>query len=127
MSRSMPLGRTFLRFVILACLFVLACVAGAPDRAMAGGEDHSGTSDFVSMRRHVVDPPVIEPGDDDQPTIVARKRSRQVQLATDAGNDGSGGGGAAPVDQPRPSIWARWAEPFRAFVGRLGTLLRMPS
>jgi hypothetical protein len=124
MSRSTPLGRIFLRFVILA--LVLVCVAGSPNPAAAGGEDQSGTSDFVSNRTHVIDPPVIEPGDDDQPTIVARKRSRQVQLATDPGEGGSGGG-AAPVDQPRSSIWARWAEPFRAFVGRLGTLLRMPS
>jgi hypothetical protein len=128
MSRSISLGRTFLRSAILALPLVLACLAGTPDRALAGGEDKSNTSDYVSTRRHVIDPPVIEPGDDDQPTIVTRKRARQVQLAADSGSDGSGGGGgAAPVGQPRPSIWARWTEPFRAFMGRGGILLRMPS
>ena len=124
MNRSRPLGRTPLHFVLLALALALACVAALPERATAGEGGQS--SDFVSVRVHVLDPPEVTPGDDDQPTIVSRKRARQVQLAAEPSGGGPGGS-AIPVEEPRSTIWSRWTEPFRAFVGRLGLLLRMPS
>ena len=127
MSRSVPLGRIPLHLLILTFLLVLVCIAGLPGRAVASGDGQSDASDYLNARVHVIDPPAIEPGDDDQPTIVARKRSRQVQVSSEPGGQSSSGGGAAQVNTPRPGIWASWTEMFRAYVGRLGMLLRMPS
>ena len=125
MSRSVPVVPIPLRFVILASLLALVSVLVSPGPAIAGDESQSNVSDYVQTRVHVLDPPEVTPGDDDQPTIVTRKRARQIQLVSESG--GGESGGATPVSEPRPAIWLQWTESFRAFVGRLGMLLRMPS
>jgi hypothetical protein len=86
------------------------------------GEDGDLNSEFERARRQqVVDPEVVQPGDDDQPTIIGPRSGRRVISAT--------GPNITSTSQAEPDpAAARNGMPLRLYVTvvllRLGVMLR---
>jgi len=119
MTRRTTLGPQFLSLILLV-LLVVCCFGGS---VAVAGDECTTPGDYVQVRVSTLDPPVVQPGDDDQPTVGVRKRGSQVDF------------GATPMPPPagkavtRPSAPGKsWWLSIQEFMGRLGVLLlRMPS
>jgi hypothetical protein len=120
MTRSTTVGPQF-QSLILPVLFFVCCLGGTTARA---GEEGGAASGYVQIRVSTLDPPVIAPGDDDQPTIGSRRGARQAGISATPQEPTSAGTAVMRPSESGPS----WMPRIRVFVGRLGfLLLRMPS
>lgn len=120
MTRRTTLGPKFLS-LSLPVFFVVFCLGAS---GAVAGDECTTPGNYVQVRVSTLDPPIVAPGDDDQPTIGSRKRGRQVDFGTSPENP-------PPVEKAatRPSrTGVGWFQSIREFVGHLGVLLlRMPS
>lgn len=120
MTRRTTLGPKFLSLILLV-LLVVFCFGGS---VAVAGDECTTPGDYVQVRVSTLDPPVVQPGDDDQPTVGVRKRGSQVDFGTKPGPPPPAGKAAARPSAPGQNWWLSIQE----FMGRLGVfLLRMPS
>lgn len=120
MTRRTNLGPHYLSLILPALFIVFAFGSSA---ALAG-EECATPGNYAQVRVSTLDPPVIAPGDDDQPTISSRKRERQLGISASPESPTPAG---TVVAKPSGTGMS-WIQRFRVFVGRLGVLLlRMPS
>jgi hypothetical protein len=120
MTRRTKMGPQFLS-LILPVLFIV-CSFGSS--AALPGEECTAPSSYAQVRVSTLDPPVIAPGDDDQPTIGSRKRERQLGISSSPESPTPAG---TAVAKPF-GTGISWIQRIRVFMGRLGVLLlRMPS
>jgi len=123
MSRRIPSASAAFWTALTLVVILGSCLIASPTFA---GEMGSGGGDESVMQetRHSIDnpPEVIEPGDDDQPTI---GKKRGVVICAPA--PGSAATAVRTPSDDSESMVSGWVKTIRAFVGRLGSMLRLPS
>ena len=108
--------------VLAALVLCLACLAATP--CAAGEWEEMGSGEAINNRSEL-DVDDIKPGDDDQPTIGARRRP---QSGTQSGIPSGGGSGAQATREPSqpetapPGTLRTWIDTVRALFERAGTL-----
>jgi hypothetical protein len=124
MTRRISADAPFLR-VAIAALFVVIILVGLAPVALAGDEPQGNESYQSRGRFDERSADVLEPGDDDQPTVTPRRRGPYVSVVATRSDDASR---VAPVSgQPPSEARGRWIDAIRLFVLRLGFALRSPS
>jgi len=109
-------------FRLVLPVFFIVCAIGVS--VAVAGEESTTPGNYVQIRVGTYEPPVVTPGDDDQPTIGSRKRGSQVYVAASPENRSSLGNAGTKASGTGMS----WIQSIRWWMGRLGVLLlRMPS
>ena len=78
MYRRIASVSQWLRFTILCALILTAAMPGSISTAGAAEPGETGSEYEMIRQQQVVDPDVVQPGDDDQPTIIGPRHGRRV-------------------------------------------------